>query len=76
MAVTSRSGRHYPLTASPHGLVGNTVRVINVGPVSAGSLTAMINLDQTRSAVAVEYLLDIALDAVPDLTDQALDDVA
>lgn len=38
--------------------------------------TNMINIDRSPSAIAVEYLLQEALDAVPDLVDQTLDQVS
>lgn len=36
----------------------------------------MIDIDQTPSATAVEYLLDEALRAVPDLVDMTLHEVS
>lgn len=38
--------------------------------------TNMINIDRSPSAIAVEYLLQEALDAVPDLIDQTLEQVS
>ncbi len=38
--------------------------------------TAMINIDQNPKAIAIEFLLDEALAAVPELIDQAIDAVS